>query len=210
MSSKPQFTTRVQNPPGKEIIWPTSPSNLANPPVFKDAMHIRTVVFVDEQHCSLENELDEDDHRSWQWVVYATNDQDGSSEDKATPVGVIRLVPPPHAPHPNHSAGANGGGGQDNHQEADKSYVKLTRIAILPEFRRHGLGRVLVNAALEWAGGHAREIGHGWKGLVLVHAQVAVEKVWGRMGFVPDPSLGQWDEEGIMHLGMWRRVESDF
>lgn len=43
--------------------------------------------------------------------------------------------------------------------------------------------------------------------MVLVHAQVSVEKVWEKMGFVTDPRLGRWDEEGIEHLGMWKRVD---
>lgn len=42
---------------------------------------------------------------------------------------------------------------------------------------------------------------------MLVHAQVAVEKVWKRYGFFKDESLGVWDEEGIDHIGMWRRLE---
>ena len=46
-----------------------------------------------------------------------------------------------------------------------------------------------------------------WKGLVLVHAQVYIEKVWARYGFVRDESMGVWDEEGIDHIGMWKRLE---
>ena len=47
-----------------------------------------------------------------------------------------------------------------------------------------------------------------WKGLVLIHAQKAItDKVWSRYGFVQDDSLGEWDEEGITHVGMWKRLE---
>ena len=67
---------------------------------------------------------------------------------------------------------------------------------------------MLVDTSLQWAAEHAEEIGGSeWKGLVLVHAQVSVEKVWAKMGFVTDEKLGRWDEEGIEHLGMWRRIE---
>jgi len=43
--------------------------------------------------------------------------------------------------------------------------------------------------------------------LVLVHAQVDVERMYEGLGFVRDEGLGRWEEEGIMHVGMFRRVE---
>lgn len=46
-----------------------------------------------------------------------------------------------------------------------------------------------------------------WRGLVLVHAQVDVEGMYRGLGFVTDEGLGRWDEEGIEHVGMFRRVE---
>jgi len=47
-----------------------------------------------------------------------------------------------------------------------------------------------------------------WRGLVLIHAQKSIaDKVWSRLGFVRDESLGEWEEEGIVHVGMWRRIE---
>ncbi|OCL08549.1 hypothetical protein AOQ84DRAFT_439506 [Glonium stellatum] len=42
------------------------------PQLFRDAMSVREVVYVDEQGVPLENELDDDDARSWHWVVYAS------------------------------------------------------------------------------------------------------------------------------------------
>ena len=45
-----------------------------------------------------------------------------------------------------------------------------------------------------------------WKGLVLVHAQVDVESMYQRLGFETDDSLGRWDEEGIEHVGMFKRI----
>ena len=42
---------------------------------------------------------------------------------------------------------------------------------------------------------------------VLKRWDKLVEKVWAKMGFVTDERLGRWDEEGIEHLGMWRRLE---
>lgn len=47
-----------------------------------------------------------------------------------------------------------------------------------------------------------------WNGLVLVHAQRDVE-AWYRSlhGFVTDEDMGVWIEEGIEHVGMWRRLD---
>lgn len=95
---------------------------------------------------------------------------------------------------------------------------------MVPEYRGLGLGRRLVDTALEWASAHAGEInaamrdvagregnhlkeGLGsWKGLVLVHAQVDVERMYQGQGFQTDESLGRWDEEGIEHVGMFKRI----
>lgn len=54
----------------------------------------------------------------------------------------------------------------------------------------------------------AEEEGNGWNGLVLVHAQRNMEG-WYRSvgGFVNDEGMGVWMEEGIEHVGMWRRLE---
>ena len=150
-------------------------------------MHVRKVVFCNEQHCSWEDELDSDDARSWHWIVY---------DPSAAPVAVVRLVPPPHDAHPN-----------GYYDPEEKPYIKLGRFATLAPYRGKGLGRLLVDQAMRWAAAHVEEIGHGWGGNVLVHAQVSVENVWGKMGFVTDEKLGRWIEEGIEHLGMWRRVE---
>lgn len=93
------------------------------PQVFHDAMSVREEVY-GEQGVPLEAEFDEDDPRSWHWVVYASvaptsgspppadlkstsPDPDTNAEAKrrssATaqrlPVGTIRLVPPPHGPN---------------------------------------------------------------------------------------------------------------
>jgi predicted GNAT family N-acyltransferase len=170
-------------------------------------------VFVDEQNCSAEAEIDSDDNRSWHWVIY----------DGTTPVGVIRLVPPPQPPH---SQITNPEAEAEAEVEAVYDWthepcIKLTRVAIMPEYRGLGLGRRLVETALEWAAVHAAEIDEAaaligaraeresaplWKGLVLVHAQVDVERMYARLGFVTEEELGTWYEEGIEHRGMFRRL----
>ncbi|KAK0125533.1 hypothetical protein ONS96_009370 [Cadophora gregata f. sp. sojae] len=105
-------------------------------------------------------------------------------------------------------------------------YIKLGRLALLKEFRGSGIAKMLVNAALTWllenptffnpsikAMGMdkiAAEITGEvpvWKGLVCVHAQVQVERVWAKWGFERDEGMGEWEEEGIGHVGMFRRLE---
>ncbi|KAK5789027.1 hypothetical protein VI817_008151 [Penicillium citrinum] len=213
MSSTPSFTTAIQPPPGPNLVLPTTSPNI-NPPTFNNAMQIRMRVFIDEQKCSADAEIDSDDQRSWHWVI--------SDDNKGQPIAVIRLVPPPQPPHEllTHPEIAQ------NLPEYDWSHepcIKLTRVAVLPEYRGLGLGRQLVNIALKWAESHGEEIDAAmrdvagqlkqskleemkWKGLVLVHAQVDVESMYQRLGFETDDSLGRWDEEGIEHVGMFKRI----
>ncbi|MCJ1336629.1 hypothetical protein MMC09_001907 [Bachmanniomyces sp. S44760] len=255
---------------------PTDPSI---PPTLDEALSVRRAVFVEEQGVPLENEIDADDPRSWQWVVYASigpakggeqgstqtgrvgegEGRDGNgrkgSEGSKVAVGVIRVVPPPHGPHPTPGSGHevdNADGlvkssdgelniGADTAIPANlvlvdratsfhdgvEPYVKLGRLATLKEYRGLGLGRLLVNNALEWLGKHGKENvqprpndpverertegGAGaaaeWKGLVLAHANVAAEGFWKSMGFEKDEGMGEWWEEGIRHVGMFRRLE---
>jgi predicted GNAT family N-acyltransferase len=177
-------------PPGNIVApngFPANPRPKEAPRLFLDAMNVRIKVFCDEQNCALEPELDEDDPRSWHWVAYSENNE---------PVSVIRIVPPPHGPHPN--------GYQDAEEE---TYVKLGRVATMPNHRGKGLSRKLTNEAFSWLSTHSEEVADGWKGLVLCHAQIDVEKMYGKLGFVSDAKLGKWDEEGIEHVGMWKRVQ---
>lgn len=181
-------------PPGDVVApqgFPADPRPKGAPQIFLDAMDVRIKVFCDEQNCALEPELDEDDPRSWHWVAYSTG---GPGPDE--PLAVIRIVPPPHGPHPN--------GFSDPEEEP---YIKLGRVATMATARGKGLSRLLSEEAFRWLAVHHEEVGSGWKGLILTHAQVAVEKMYARLGFVTDDKLGRWDEEGIEHLGMWKRVE---
>ncbi|KAL1967413.1 hypothetical protein VTN77DRAFT_3198 [Rasamsonia byssochlamydoides] len=243
------------NPVVLEYPTPDNPRPSSNPPVFTDAMIVRDKVFVQEQGCSAEAEIDADDLRSWHWVVYASPlrqhistttttsttqngtapAQEPSEEEEAIPVGVIRLVPPPHAPHDilHHPELA---GSLPKYDLDHEPYIKITRVAVLPEFRGYGLSRVLMDTAQDWAAQHPEEInaayarevaslqdadkraandaktaemtrGKEWTGLVILHAQVQVEKMYERFGYETDKSMGVWDEEGIDHVGMFRRLK---
>ena len=226
MAPHSQLTTVILPPPGSRISKPHRFfKNLPNTPhTFKDAMTVRTIVFIDEQGCSAEEELDDDDARSWHWVMYADLAPPSSEckdinqpneEVTPVPIGVIRLVPPPHALHVHeHSDPAPQADSSKEPHNKDLPYIKITRVALLKEYRGKGLARVLMDTALEWATQHADELssaistkGQRWDGLTLVHAQVPVEKLYARLGFVTDPSMGTWDEEGIDHVAMWKRIK---
>jgi len=231
----------------------------AIPQGFIDAMTVREQVFVEEQGVPQENELDEDDERSFHWVAYASipvkqNLTDGASQDAngtnghahmdrrtststKIPIGTIRLVPPPHPPHPtpgtHHKADALDGDLRKDSaivHDSREPYIKLGRLAVIPEFRKAGISKLLIDQALGFAKANPYEImpyhdptkvealrhenggmGVDWRGLVLVHAQAApgVQKVWRKYGFEADEGMGVWDEEGIDHVGMWRRLDVD-
>lgn len=266
-----KYTTTILPPPGSQqpltLPTPESPSPPTNPPFFNDALSVRLEVFVDEQNCPAEFEIDDDDARSWQWVLYHTKSEpepDSESESgsgsgpgpgsgpgkNAVPVGVVRLVPPPHASHegfvaafapapvdtdtgtePPAAAAAAAAApravtaaGYDLDHEP---YIKFGRVAVLSSYRGNGLARQLMETAMGWAEKNAgvmtaafegvfhRERARlglepaqppAWKGLALVHAQVEVEGLYKRLGFVTDERLGRWVEEGIEHVGMWKRL----
>lgn len=101
-----------------------------------------------------------------------------------------------------------------DHQEP---YLTIGRLATRREFRGRGYGRVLLEEAAGWAAKHQGDVGADWrdkggdravwKGLLLIHAQVRVEGWYKGLGWRTDEGLGRWDECGIEHVGMWRRVE---
>ncbi|KAK3057587.1 hypothetical protein LTR09_001771 [Extremus antarcticus] len=209
------------------------------PQGFIDAMIIREEVFVKEQGVPLENEFDDDDQLAFHWVVYASvpakanphspeiraqsedTNVHGSrriSTSTKMPIGTIRMVPMPYPhPHPN--------GKYETAVHKDKEgYCKLGRLAVIKEFRKAGIAKLLVDTALDFLRRHPYEtFAHydiaamknasegaasvDFRGLVLVHSQVGVQKVWRKYGFETDESMGEWDEEGIKHVGMWKRLD---
>jgi predicted GNAT family N-acyltransferase len=176
-------------PPGPSIApngFPADALPSGAPQPFLDTMAVRIAVFCDEQKCTVENELDEDDYRSWSWNIYNASSR---------PVATVRLVPPPHPTHPN-----------GYHDPDEEPYIKLTRFATIAQERGKGLGKVLLQMTLDWASTHGQGIIQGWNGMVLLHAQTSVEKMYTKMGFATDDKLGRWHEEGIEHVGMWKRI----
>lgn len=151
------------------------------------------------------------------------------------PIGTIRLVPPPN----------NATHHFDKHRFMDgrpytgpprslihngkEAFIKLGRLAILKEFRKVGVSKLLIDSALTMAHdypyviseppsasakeelrdtlGEILDMNTDWEGLVLIHAQVGLQKFWARWGFELDEGLGVWDEEGIDHVAMWKRLD---
>ncbi|KKA27019.1 hypothetical protein TD95_000515 [Thielaviopsis punctulata] len=131
------------------------------PRLFHDAMQIRTAVFVHEQNVPAEFEFDADDSRSCHFVAY--------SSSSSVPIGTLRIVPFPHAPHPlagvsyidNTPQGVSAAAAAaaqtktfDDRQTAlhdgREPYVKIGRMAVLKEMRGVGVGGKLVRAAMRW------------------------------------------------------------
>jgi predicted GNAT family N-acyltransferase len=109
--------------------------------------------------------------------------------------------------------------------DGKEPYIKLGRLAIVKDFRGSGIAKLLVSAAMTWAQQNPSYFNPSiktmgtekmgallwdeipvWKGLICVHAQEQVEKVWARWGFKVDDGMGTWIEEGIKHVGMFQRL----
>ncbi|OAA46359.1 Acyl-CoA N-acyltransferase [Metarhizium rileyi] len=105
-------------------------------------------------------------------------------------------------------------------------YVKLGRLAVVKEYRGNGLSGLLIQTALSWLRSNPSffdpsitELGleqmgasteteiPKWGGLVCVHAQEQAVGTWTKFGFQVDKAMGRWWEEGIPHVGMFRRLE---
>ena len=180
-------------------------------------------VFVTEQGCSAEEEIDAEDAICWHWVLYAHS---ANGKNDEVPMATIRLVPASthdhghdvvHGAEPVTDEGGQGAkmptepnyGKSDGMWDGKERYAKIGRLATRKEFRGRGLGKELVQRALIWAREHRTEVGKGqeWGGLILAHAQTAVEQWYSALGWVRDKGMGLWWEEGIEHVGMWRRVD---
>ncbi|RYP93756.1 hypothetical protein DL770_000128 [Monosporascus sp. CRB-9-2] len=111
------------------------------------------------------------------------------------------------------------------YHDGREPYVKIGRMAVIPEFRGHKIAGQLWRAARKWLEEHpayfnpsVTELGMDqlkagasseipkWNGLVICHAQESVTKVYEKWGFKLDEGMGKWYEEGIPHVGMALRL----
>ncbi|RYP55771.1 hypothetical protein DL771_012362 [Monosporascus sp. 5C6A] len=112
------------------------------------------------------------------------------------------------------------------YHDGREPYVKVGRMAVIPEFRGHKIASQIWRAARKWLEEHpayfnpsVTELGMDqlkagasseipkWNGLVICHAQESVTKVYEQWGFKLDEGMGKWYEEGIPHVGMAVRLK---
>ncbi len=213
-------------PPGASVyIARKNPSSSEVPPLFYDAQAVRYEVFIREQDCDPDDDIDAADPVSWHWVLFAPSSKNvnGTTEGKDdTPAATIRLVPASvhdHGHDVKHGAEAvtdeggqgakmatepNYGKSNSGMWDGQEPYAMIGRIATLRAHRGNGFGKVLVEHALDWARRHPRETGgetgENWKGLLLAHAQVKVEGWYkGMDGF----EMMGWGIGGRRGLSTW-------
>jgi predicted GNAT family N-acyltransferase len=210
----------------------------AVPQGFIDAMIVREAVFVKEQVRSLQDEFDEDDPRSFHWTVYASipakanmnptsptmRAQDGSkdasrrtsnSTSTKIPIGAIRVTPKSFDE-------LQHGKLKTDVPQDNEAFAQIGRLAVIKEFRKAGISKLLVDTALKMIREHPYDLvpkydssirvqvedpSEDFNGLLLVHSPVEMQKVWRKYGFVTDEAMGTWNEDDIEHCGMWKRVD---
>lgn len=221
----------------------------AIPQGFIDAMSVREAVFVHEQGVPLENEVDFDDRRCFTWTAYASvpGHIQPALEEGAHPmrkqststklaIGTIRLIPPPNTTNHTFDKHRNmdgtphsGSSTKSSFHNGREPFLTMGRLAILPEFRKVGVSKLLIESALTMAHDYPQIISEPpssalkedlhahlglsldtsteWNGLVLIYAQIGLQKFWAKYGFEVDEAMGIWDEEGMDHVAMWKRID---
>jgi predicted GNAT family N-acyltransferase len=86
---------------------------------------------------------------------------------------------------------------RNDHSESGTQIAKIERLAVLAAYRRKGIGRKLMQAAIEVI----RDRGIKQ---VKVHAQAYVAKMYLQLGF--EPQGGEFFEAGIAHLAMYKNL----
>jgi len=129
------------------------------------AFKIRTIVFVEEQNVSPEDELDEHEEAAVHFLAKVDDRQVGTARYRYTDKG-----------------------------------IKLERFAVLKEFRKHGIGKALVNAVMQDVAANPENKGK----ICYLHGQVPVVKFYQSFGFATEGD--QFDECGIMHYLMKRQL----
>jgi predicted GNAT family N-acyltransferase len=151
--------------PGHEIVICTTPED------FEACLSVRIDVFVHEQQFLIEEELDE---CVWtaKYVFILGSDPNSSSID---PVGthiLLRLTDGSNKPVGTIRAST----------ASDGSYYKLSRLAVLKEYRKYRFGRALVLALHDWVKVHAKESGRMQDATIVCHAQLPVKPFYERYG----------------------------
>jgi predicted GNAT family N-acyltransferase len=169
-----------------------------------------------------------------------------SASASRMPVATIRLIPPPHGPNKylaDTSKADKHTDADPPSEELDTAhptepYVKLGRLATLKAYRGLGLAGLLITAVFDFAKmnpdtiykppsatateraqikDHGKDHQLAWEGLIMIHAQANLKKMWEKHGFseelknekgeVDIAAQPHWNEEGIEHIGMWKRLD---
>ncbi|KAF5333236.1 hypothetical protein D9611_002516 [Ephemerocybe angulata] len=100
-----------------------------------------------------------------------------------TPIGTIRAFKSPHG-----------------------DYYKLTRLAVLKDYRKYRFGRLLVESLHGWVQNHASETNTTGAAFakVVCHSQLPVQGFYTKFGYAPEGE--QFDEDGDPHQKMVLRL----
>lgn len=200
-------------PPGpsvrtaRPVANPSDQTDSSAPSIFHDALAVRIPVFIHEQKCNNELEIDEMDEQSFHWVIYAKETDHGPE----VPAATIRFIPPDPQGQTHTDFGSPTVNGHPYYEgsllwDHKEPFAHIGRLATVKAFRGRGYGRILVKEAFKTAKGYKDRSDNTWKGLIVIHSQRYVEGWYKSCGFETDSGMGHWWEEGIEHTAMWKRV----
>ncbi|KAI0399218.1 acetyltransferase [Xylaria palmicola] len=115
---------------------------------------------------------------------------------------------------------------QTDFHDGIELYIKVGRVAVLPEYRHLNVADQLWSAAKQFLlenptqfnpnirglGLDATSVGDPhqipmWNGLVCLHAQQSAAEVYRGWGFRVDKAMGKFYEDNIPHVGMFQRLD---
>ncbi|KAF8622149.1 hypothetical protein AX15_007267 [Amanita polypyramis BW_CC] len=82
----------------------------------------------------------------------------------------------------------------------DVPYYKLSRLAVLREYRRFSFGRELIQALHEWVRNTAILAGQTGSVQIVSHSQIPVKGFYAKFGYQPEGE--EFDEDGDPHQKM--------
>ncbi|KAA1466575.1 hypothetical protein DENSPDRAFT_831432 [Dentipellis sp. KUC8613] len=84
------------------------------------------------------------------------------------------------------------------------AYYKLSRLAVLKEYRQHRFGRELVLALHDWVKADAAANGSHDVIQIVSHSQIPVKGFYAKFGYAPEGE--EFDEDGAPHQKMVARL----
>ncbi|KAH7930658.1 acyl-CoA N-acyltransferase [Leucogyrophana mollusca] len=84
------------------------------------------------------------------------------------------------------------------------NYYKLSRLAVLKEYRQHRFGRDLVFALHDWVKEDAKKTVGLDVAKVVSHSQIPVKSFYAKYGYLPEGD--EFDEDGAPHQKMVARL----